>query len=76
MKNAQQPTAIARGALDRPITVTMRKTEEILGVGESTVASLVRDKKLKTLTIGRRRLIVYASIEDLVERLSAEASAA
>jgi excisionase family DNA binding protein len=42
-----------------------------LGVGRTTVFQLIRDGRLESVLIGRRRLIPIASIEAYVARLRA-----
>jgi hypothetical protein len=50
----------------KPITVTVPVTREITGLGNTTVWGLIRDGKLRTIKIGKRRLVIYNSIEDLL----------
>jgi hypothetical protein len=50
----------------KPITVTVSVTREITGLGNTTVWGLIRDGKLQTIKIGKRRLVIYQSIEDLL----------
>ena len=50
----------------KPITVTVPVTREITGLGNTTVWELIRDGKLQTIKIGKRRLVIYKSIEDLL----------
>jgi excisionase family DNA binding protein len=51
----------------KPLSVTVRQARELLGVGNTTIWALIRDKKLRTVNVGRRRLVVYASLESIVE---------
>ena len=50
----------------KPITVTVPVTREITGLGNTTVWELIRVGKLQTIKIGKRRLVIYKSIEDLL----------
>jgi excisionase family DNA binding protein len=50
----------------KPITVTVPVTREITGLGNTTVWALIRDGKLRTIKIGKRRLVIYQSIEELL----------
>jgi len=40
----------------------------MLGLGHTRIYELIRDKKLDSVLIGKRRLIEVASIERLVEQ--------
>jgi hypothetical protein len=51
----------------KPLAVPVRRACEILGVGNTTMWGLIKDERVKTIAIGRRRLVVYASLEALVE---------
>jgi len=50
----------------KPITVTVPVTREITGLGNTTVWGLIRDGKLQTIKIGKRRLVIFKSIEELL----------
>lgn len=39
---------------------------EIIGVGRTKMYELIDQGRVKSITIGRRRLVVYASLEALV----------
>jgi excisionase family DNA binding protein len=56
----------------RPLTVTVAQTRALLGVGHTTVYELLKHGRLKSITLGRSRRILFNSIE----RLIAEAEAA
>jgi excisionase family DNA binding protein len=56
-----------------PITVTIAEARRLSGIGNTKLFELIRDKKLDTVTVGRRRLIHLSSLERL---LSPEAVAA
>ena len=49
-----------------PLTVTVKETERITGLGTTTIYKLIGDKKLETTKIGTRTLIVYSSIKKLL----------
>ncbi len=51
---------------EKPLTVTIRRTRELTGLGNTKVWELIKQNKLKTVAVGRRRLVVYSSIEDLL----------
>jgi hypothetical protein len=56
----------------KPLTVTVRTARKLSGLGNTKIWELIKQRKLDTVSIGRRRLIVYASLERL---LSSEADA-
>lgn len=49
-----------------PITVTIAETRKISGLGTTTIYDLIKQGKLKTAAIGRRRLVNYASLKALL----------
>jgi excisionase family DNA binding protein len=51
----------------RPILVTVKAARYLTGLGNTKIYELIGAKKLKSITVGRRRLIVFASIEDLLK---------
>ena len=60
-----QPTRTRRET-PKPVSVTIDDTCRITGLGRTKIYELIGEGKLKTKTIGRRRLVIYASIEALV----------
>ena len=63
-----QSTGLSRQELGgaKPLAVTVKKACDLIGVGNTTMYALIRDGRVKTKTIGRRRLIIYSSLEELV----------
>ena len=51
---------------DKPITVTVSNARKLSGIGNTKIWELIRDKKLDSVTVGRRRLVVLASLERLL----------
>jgi excisionase family DNA binding protein len=49
-----------------PLAVSIEVACKLIGVGRTTMWVLIRSGRLKTLSVGRRRLIVYRSLEELV----------
>ena len=49
-----------------PVTVTIQNAVHILGLGRTTIYELIGQGKLKTIKIGRRRLITTDSIRALI----------
>jgi excisionase family DNA binding protein len=50
----------------RPISVTVKTARKITGLGNTKIYELIKQGKLKTVAIGRRRLIIYTSLESLI----------
>ena len=50
-----------------PLTITVAGVCRLLSIGRTTAYELMRDGKLETLKIGRRRLITYRSAQALIE---------
>jgi hypothetical protein len=51
-----------------PLAVTVEEGRRIIGLGTTKVWELIASGDLKSLRIGRRRLILYQSIRDLIAR--------
>jgi excisionase family DNA binding protein len=49
-----------------PITVTIAETRKISGLGTTTIYDLIKQGKLKTAAVGRRRLVNYQSLKTLL----------
>lgn len=52
----------------KPLTVTIDDTCKITGLGNTKIYELINQGKLKSIAIGRRRLVLYSSIEALLEQ--------
>jgi hypothetical protein len=50
----------------KPLTVTVAMAREISGLGNTTIWALIKSSKLESICVGRRRLIVYCSLEKLL----------
>ena len=50
----------------KPLTVTIKRAREITGLGNTTLWKLIKDGQLKTISVGRRRLLVFSSLEAMV----------
>ena len=49
-----------------PLAVSIETACKLVGVGRTTMWVLIKSGRVKTLSIGRRRLVVYSSLEELV----------
>jgi excisionase family DNA binding protein len=52
----------------KPISVTVDDTCRITGLGRTKVYEPIGEGVLKTVAIGRRRLVLYTSIEALLDQ--------
>jgi excisionase family DNA binding protein len=50
----------------KPLTVTVEMARKISGLGNTTIWELIKNKKLESTNVGRRRLILYSSLENLL----------
>jgi excisionase family DNA binding protein len=50
----------------KPLAVPVGTALEISGIGRTKLYELIAEGRLKTVTIGRRRLINYRSLEALI----------
>jgi excisionase family DNA binding protein len=49
----------------KPITITVETALRVSGLGRTKLYQLIKEGKLRTVTVGRRRLVVYSSLEEL-----------
>lgn len=52
-----------------PVTISVEEAAMLLGIGRTVAYRLVLGGELRSIKIGRRRLVVRASIEEFVARL-------
>jgi len=52
--------------VQRPVWVTVRKTKELSGLGTTKIYELLAKRQLRSIKVGRRRLVEYSSIENLI----------
>lgn len=57
----------------KPLAVTVKIACQLVGIGNTKMWELIRDGRVSTVCIGRRRLVIFASLEAL---LSPETKAA
>jgi excisionase family DNA binding protein len=50
----------------RPLAVSVKTACELIGVGNTTMWALIKEGRVKTVHIGRRCLIIYGSLEKLL----------
>jgi excisionase family DNA binding protein len=49
----------------KPLTVTIKTALQLLGIGRTTLYDLIDQGVVETITVGRRRLAIYSSLEAL-----------
>ena len=49
----------------KPVTVTVENALMLCGLGRTKFYQLCNEGRIKTITVGRRRLVVYSSLEEL-----------
>jgi excisionase family DNA binding protein len=65
--------ASSRGESLKPLAVSIRRACELVGLGNTTIWKMIKEGRLQTMSVGRRRLVIYRSLEALVSA-SEEAS--
>jgi hypothetical protein len=50
----------------RPLAVTVQTARALTGLGNTTLWQLISAQKLQTVSVGRRRLIIFKSLEALL----------
>jgi excisionase family DNA binding protein len=65
------PEAIPLGL---PVTISVEEAALLLGIGRTVAYRLVLARDLRSVKIGRRRLVVRASIQEYISRLEGDAS--
>src|SRR6185503_8549487 len=49
-----------------PLTVTIARAKDLSGLGLTTLWALIRDRRLETVRVGRRTLVIYRSLRTLL----------
>ena len=50
----------------KPLTVTVGTAKQLSGLGNTKIWALIKDRTLETVHVGRRRLIIFRSLEALL----------
>ena len=50
----------------KPLAVSVKTACKLVGVGNTTMWALIKAGRVKTISIGRRRLVIYSSLESLL----------
>ncbi|RIU41054.1 helix-turn-helix domain-containing protein [Mycobacteroides abscessus] len=70
---AAAQTTPAEPAAPAPTLLTVAETAELLRCGQTMVYQLLKDGRLASVKIGRRRLVRAAAVETFIERGGAAA---
>jgi len=58
----------------KPLTVTVAMAKNLSGLGNTTIWALIKTRKLESISVGRRRLIVFDSLQKLLSPASPDTS--
>jgi excisionase family DNA binding protein len=61
-------------ATERPRLIPVEEAARLLGIGRSTTYDLIRSGQLRSVKIGKRRLVPAFAVDEAIERLSQESS--
>jgi hypothetical protein len=50
----------------KPLAVPVKIACQLVGVGNTSMWALIKAGKVRTVSVGRRRLVIYASLEALL----------
>jgi len=50
----------------KPLAVPVKTACQLVGVGHTSMWALIKEGRVKTVSVGRRRLVIYASLEALL----------
>jgi hypothetical protein len=53
----------------KPLAVTIQTAQNLIGIKNTKIWQLIGNGSLQTLSVGKRRLVLYASLERLIEML-------
>jgi excisionase family DNA binding protein len=66
MRHSMTPTGSDPGT---PLAYDVERAAQLLGLGRTTTWELVRSGVIPTISIGRRRLVTRAALEDYISGL-------
>jgi hypothetical protein len=58
----------------KPFAVPIRTAQELIGIKNTKLWELIGNGSLETISVGKRRLVLFTSIERLIAHLQAETS--
>jgi hypothetical protein len=60
------PMLLQKSADAQPITVTVARAQALSGLGPTKIWQLIASGALQTVSVGRRRLVTYESLQRLL----------
>ena len=66
----RNPSAVVRDVHHpmKPLAVSVKTARLLLEIGNTKMWELIKDGRIKTVSIDRRRLVIYDSLESLIKR--------
>jgi excisionase family DNA binding protein len=58
----------AEEAPQRPICCSVKHAADLIDVNKRTMWRLIADGRIETIKVGRRRLVIYKSLQQLVQK--------
>ena len=55
-------------AHEKPLAVTVKHACGLIDVGNTTMWGLIKSRRVETITVGRRRLVVFKSLQSLLDQ--------
>jgi hypothetical protein len=55
--------------IGKPLTVSVKRARELLDISHTTVWKLIGEKKVDTVQLGTKRLVIFNSLERLIDKL-------
>jgi excisionase family DNA binding protein len=74
-KDERRGSGAPSSAEPTPLAVSTKRACCLLSIGQTTLFSLIKNGKLKTTKLGKKRLIHYASLLDLLNNTTQEDAA-
>jgi excisionase family DNA binding protein len=71
--HAHEPSCTCDGAVHGPLLLSVTEVADLLGIHRATVYDLLATGQLRSTTLGRRRLIPRAAVEEFVALLERRA---
>jgi helix-turn-helix protein len=65
-RTKEEEMNLSEGIGDRPLAVSFAKAAELTSVSKNSLRRYAKCGRLKTITLGRRRIIPFAALNDLL----------
>jgi hypothetical protein len=74
MGSGENPPGGSVHDIGKPLTVSVKRARELLDISHTTIWKLIGEKRLDTVQLGTKRLVIFSSIERLIDDLRTNAS--